>query len=130
MTNIIHLLSEDKQENFKKDKLKELNRITNAHSYQEILAELNATNMELINIDHKLRICKHAYETDFANLCTSPEYMEEYKTVKAREQMATIELSLVKKEILELEKEKQILRYNKQGLEYELKYLLKGVDGV
>lgn len=124
MTNIINILPDEEQEVYVRNYISELDSITNNKPY-EVIAQLNATNRLLINVENRIRQRKHQYEQEFIERCNSEEYLQEYKTIKQREQMATLERDNLQRIINKLKHEYDILRVNKQGLEYELKFMLK-----
>jgi len=130
MTDIISMLPEDEFEQFGLEYDFEITGIKDNrdNGYSEVIAQLNATNRLLIRVEDQLRQRKHQYEQEFIERCNSDEYLQEYKTIKQREQMATLELDNLQKIINKLKHEYDILRANKQGLEYELKFMLKMED--
>ena len=127
MTDIISMLPEDEFEQFGLEYDFEITGIKDNrdNGYSEVIAQLNATNRLLIRVEDQLRQRKHQYEQEFIERCNSEEYLTEYKTIKQREQMATLELDNLQRVINKLKHEYDILRANKQGLEYELKFMLK-----
>ncbi len=138
MTDIIKLLSSEAQTAYVETIELELGTIGSnpADPYGEDLevkiiptkiAELNATNILLINKEDYLKELKTEQEFKQLNLKNSTTYEKTYKTLKQREEKAKLETNEYNKKIREAEKEVNILKANKHGLELELKLLLKMV---
>jgi len=124
MTDIIKLLPTEAQKEFFDYMYAELPTIETEFGKEKI-AELNATNILLVEYEQELRELKAEQEYKMLNLKNSTTYEKSYKTLKQREEKAKLETNDYNAKILEKEKEVQILKANKQGLELEIKLLLK-----
>ena len=92
------------------------------------IADLNATNILLIKVEDELRKTKIDQEWKILNLKNSETYVKNYKTLKQREETAKLETKDITDRIIKLENKVQILKSNKQGLEYELRLLFKMLE--
>lgn len=125
MTDIIKLLENDDQIQFTQDMCNEYNTINNDNDIEKRIAELNATNILLISVEEQLAKQKNDKKVQILKLKNSEEYQEKYSTLTAREEQAKIECNTYNTTILSLQNKQRILQANKQGLEYEIKYLLQ-----
>ena len=126
MTNIIKFLHKNSQEEFENE-VKEQLKTVYINGKPEIglkIAELNATNILLERVENRLRNIKIEKEYKILELKNSEEYVNKYKTLKQREEMATLETKYLNSAILVGEREKAILKSNKEGLKYELDFLM------
>ena len=132
MTDIIKLLPDDEQLEYVQQADCELDEMLVEaelpHLINMKIADLNATNILLIRFEDMLRKAKTNYEWKIINLKNTDTYLEQYKTLKQREEMAKLETRDIQDEILELEKNVQILKSQKQGIEYELRLLFKQME--
>ena len=90
------------------------------------IAELNATNMLLVETEEEHGKLKTELEFEQLKLRNSEDYELKYKTLKQREEQSKISTKNLHEPIRKLERKQHILKSNKQGLEYELKFLLSG----
>lgn len=90
------------------------------------IAELNATNILLVETEDEHTKLKTELEFEQLKLRNSEEYELKYKTLKQREEKSKIATKNLHEPIRKLERKQHILKSNKQGLEYELKFLLSG----
>ena len=132
MTDVIKLLDEKTQMDFVIEADNELDEML---IDEEIpfritakIADLNATNILLIKVEDELRKTKIDQEWKILNLKNSETYVKNYKTLKQREETAKLETKDITDKIIKLENKVQILKSNKQGLEYELRLLYKLLD--
>ena len=91
-----------------------------------LLSELGETQTLLIEREYELRLEKNEYDVHFIELSNSEEYVAKHKTIKAREQEATVQLEQEKKDLLQLEMEVNKLKGQVRLIEWQLKFLLKG----
>lgn len=129
MTDIIKLLNNEEQNKYLEHMDSELDSMLIQeelpYKIKVKVADLNATNILLIEVEDELRKTKLDQEWKILNLKNSETYLKAYKTLKQREETAKLETKDIIDKIIELEKKVQILKSNKQGLEYELKLLFK-----
>lgn len=90
------------------------------------IAELNATNILLVETEDEHSKLKTELEFEQLKLRNSEDYELKYKTLKQREEQSKIATKNLHEPIRKLERKQHILKSNKQGLEYELKFLLSG----
>jgi len=90
------------------------------------IAELNATNILLVETEDEHSKLKTELEFEQLKLRNSEDYELRYKTLKQREEQSKIATKNLHEPIRKLERKQHILKSNKQGLEYELKFLLSG----
>jgi len=90
------------------------------------IAELNATNILLVETEDEHSKLKTELEFEQLKLRNSEDYELKYKTLKQREEQSKIATKNLHEPVRKLERKQHILKSNKQGLEYELKFLLSG----
>ena len=131
MTDIIKLLSDDDQLEYVQQADCELDEMLVEaelpHRINMKIADLNATNILLIQCDELLSKTKLEHELEMLTLKNSKEY-EKFKTLKQKEEQAKLETDDYSFKILELTNKQQILKAQKQGVEYELRLLFKQMD--
>lgn len=132
MTDIIKMLNDEDQMSFVIEADSELDEmlVDNEIPFKITakIADLNATNILLIKVEDELRKTKIDQEWKILNLKNSETYVKNYKTLKQREETAKLETKDITDKIIKLENKVQILKSNKQGLEYELRLLFKMLD--
>ena len=132
MTDIIKMLNDEDQMSFVIEADSELDEmlIDNEIPFKITakIADLNATNILLIKVEDELRKTKIDQEWKILNLKNSETYVKNYKTLKQREETAKLETKDITDKIIKLENKVQILKSNKQGLEYELRLLFKMLE--
>ena len=134
MTDIIKLLKDEEQTRFTKEYMSEHETITDKNisitrQITEKIAEYNATNILLIDIEYQLQKQKMELETSILNLKNSQEYISKYKTLTQRDEQARIECDDYNYKIIELEHTQKILQANIKALNYELRLLFKMLLG-
>lgn len=90
---------------------------------ESIIAWIKVITTHLIHVDYDLMKQKHDYDIQFNKLCLSKEYEIQYKTIKARELRATVELMEVYEDIITLKTLKKIYESDLEILKHELKML-------
>ncbi len=132
MTDIIKMLNDEDQMSFVIEADSELDEmlVDNEIPFKITakIADLNATNILLIKVEDELRKTKIDHEWKILNLKNSETYVKNYKTLKQREETAKLETKDITDKIIKLENKVQILKSNKQGLEYELRLLFKMLE--
>ena len=117
---ITDLLGKEEQEKIEKQTIEEMKLIGRYH--KELLARINVINYGLCTVEHQLMVQKEQYEYEFNKLCLSDEYNRKFKTIKAKEQQATIELNHNKQRINKLESTRRVYKAELEGLRNELRY--------
>lgn len=132
MTDIIKMLNDEDQMSFVIEADSELDEMLVDNeipfTITAKIADLNATNILLIKVEDELRKTKIDQEWKILNLKNSETYVKNYKTLKQREETAKLETKDITDKIIKLENKVQILKSNKQGLEYELRLLFKMLE--
>lgn len=132
MTDIIKMLNDEDQMSFVIEADSELDEmlVDNEIPFKitSKIADLNATNILLIKVEDELRKTKIDQEWKILNLKNSETYVKNYKTLKQREETARLETKDITDKIIKMENKVQILKSNKQGLEYELRLLFKMLE--
>jgi len=132
MTDIIKMLNDEDQMSFVIEADSELDEmlVDNEIPFKitSKIADLNATNILLIKVEDELRKTKIDQEWKILNLKNSETYVKNYKTLKQREETAKLETKDITDKIIKMENKVQILKSNKQGLEYELRLLFKMLE--
>jgi hypothetical protein len=87
-----------------------------------IIEEISGLNDKIVKAESEYNENKYKYKHTLLELKYSDEYSK-YKTIKEKEERAILELSDMKMVLVELETEVQRLKYEKEVLLYQLKYL-------
>lgn len=93
-----------------------------------IIHELKATRHIIAKKEYEYEHAKHEYECNMIRTKNSRKYVEQYKTLKQREENATIEHANDAENIMNLKLELARLKANRDGLEDELRMIYRTFD--
>lgn len=96
---------------------------TSHNNIYECIAWMKVISKHLIQVEQALLIKKLDYEKEFNSLCLSKVYEAKFKTIKAREQQATIDLAEQQEHINQLKMLVKLYNAEMEILRHEFKLL-------